>query len=94
MKKEQESIEIAKKFTKMDFSNPMGWTGYYDTELKELSQAIETVLNMLKENSAEILQKNTELAEKNAEIENLKADNKKINKILDEINNTNYPIIN
>ena len=94
MTKEQESIEIAKKFTKMDFSNPMGWTGYYDTELKELSQAIETVLNMLKENSAEILQKNTELAEKNAEIENLKADNKKINKILDEINNTNYPIIN
>ena len=94
MEKEQESIEIAKKFTKMDFSNPMGWTGYYDTELKELSQAVETVLNMLKENSAEILQKNTELAEKNAEIENLKADNKKINKILDEINNTNYPIIN
>ena len=57
-------------------------------------QAIETALNMLKENSAEIEQKNTELAEKNAEIENLKADNKKINKILDEINNTNYPIIN
>ena len=55
---------------------------------------LETVLNMLKENSAEIQQKNTELAEKNAEIENLKADNKKINKILDEINNTNYPIIN
>ena len=30
---------------------------------------IETVLSMLKENSAEIEQKNTELAEKNAEIE-------------------------
>lgn len=55
---------------------------------------LETVLNMIKENSAEIQQKNTELAEKNAEIENLKVDNKKINKILDEINNTNYPIIN
>ena len=54
MKKEQESIEIAKKFTKMDFSNPMGWTGYYDTELKELSQAIETVLSMLKEKDKEI----------------------------------------
>lgn len=54
MKKEQESIEIAKKFTKMDFSNPMGWTGYYDTGLKELSQAIETVLNMLKEKDKEI----------------------------------------
>ena len=30
---------------------------------------LETVLSMLKENSAEIEQKNTELAEKNAEIE-------------------------
>ena len=63
-------------------------------QLKILQEDTETVLNMLKENSAEIQQKNTELAEKNAEIENLKADNKKINKILDEINNTNYPIIN
>lgn len=32
-------------------------------------KAIETVLSMLKENSAEIEQKNTELAEKTAEIE-------------------------
>ena len=58
MTKEQEAIEIAKKFTKMDFSNPMGWTGYYDTELKELSQAIETVLNMLKEKDRQINSKN------------------------------------
>ena len=35
-------------------------------------EAIEKVLNMLKENSAEIHQKNTELAEKNAEIEKYK----------------------
>ena len=34
------------------------------------------------------------LKEKDSKIERLKADNKKINKILDEINNTNYPIIN
>ena len=40
-------------------------------------ESIKTVLNMLKENSAEIHQKNTELAEKNAEIEKLK-------KVLDE----------
>ena len=33
---------------------------------------LETVLNMLKENSAEIEQKNTELAEKSAEIEKYK----------------------
>ena len=50
MTKEQEArIKLLKDFTKMDFSNPMGWTGYYDTELKELSEAIETVLSMLKE---------------------------------------------
>ena len=37
--------------------------------LPNTRNAIETVLNMLKENSAEIEQKNTELAEKSAEIE-------------------------
>ena len=59
MTKEQEAIEIQllKDFTKIDFSNPLGWTGYYDTELKELSKAIETVLNMLKEKENEIEKK-------------------------------------
>lgn len=38
-------------------------------QLKVLQEDIETVLNMLKENSADIEQKNTEIAEKNAEIE-------------------------
>ena len=46
---EEKAIELAEEFTKMDFSNPMGWTGYYDTELNELSLAVKTVLNMLKE---------------------------------------------
>ena len=46
-------------------------------------EAIETVLSMLKENSAEIEQKNIELAEKNAEIE--KKD-KIIDLILDKVN--------
>lgn len=36
---------------------------------QKLANDIEAVLNMLKENSAEIEQKNTELAEKSAEIE-------------------------
>lgn len=43
-------------------------------ELKSLSpsqEAIDTVLNKLKENSAEIQQKNTELAEKDAKISEL-----------------------
>ena len=51
---EKKAIELAKKFIKEDFSNPMGWSGYYDTELKELSQAIEIVLNILNEKDTEI----------------------------------------
>lgn len=46
---------------------------YYDEEYelyKNRVKQFETVLSMLKQNSAEIEQKNTELAEKNAEIEN------------------------
>lgn len=39
---------------------------------QKLANDIETLLSMLKENSAEIHQKNTELAEKNAEIEKYK----------------------
>ena len=50
----EQAIETVKKTTKMDFNNPNGWTGYYDTELKELQQAIETVLNMLNEKDKEI----------------------------------------
>ena len=53
-KEQEEAIKLAENFTKMDFSNPIGWTGYYDTELKELSEAIETVLSMLKEKDADI----------------------------------------
>ena len=88
MTKEQEAIENLTDLLKQRNEKQVQITTY------NLFENIETVLSMLKHNSAEIEQKNTELAEKNAEIENLKADNKKINKILDEINNTNYPIIN
>lgn len=48
-KEQEEAIELTKQFTKMNFNTPNGWTGYYDTELKELSQAMKTVLNMLQE---------------------------------------------
>lgn len=41
----------------------------YKNAIPKMSKAIETVLNILKQNSAEIEQKNTELAEKSAEIE-------------------------
>lgn len=68
--KEREAIEICKeKIIEpfYDFPNPTS------IELKDTDvDAIDTVLSMLKENSAEIEQKSTELAEKNAEIEKLK----------------------
>lgn len=54
---QREAVELAKEFTKMDFSNPMGWTGYYDAELEELSQAIETVLNLIKEQQEKLEKK-------------------------------------
>ena len=56
-KEQREAIELAKEFIKMDFSNPMGWTGYYDAELEELSQAIETVLNLIKEQQEKLEKK-------------------------------------
>lgn len=50
----KEAINLVKNFTKMDFNNSMGWTGYYDTELKELQQAIEIVLNLIQEQQTKL----------------------------------------
>ena len=70
-KEQEEVINKLKKITNRQilYGNKFGITieGF-----RELQEDIETVLNMLKENSAEIHQKNTELAEKNAEIEKYK----------------------
>ena len=92
-KEQEEAIEWLNTFKNMKvlYGNTFAMTL---GQLKPLQGDIETVLNMLKENSEEIEQKNTELAEKSAEIEKLKVENKKLNKRLDEINKTNYPIIN
>ena len=75
MTKEQETIENIKIYIHDWINESVDEDGYeryaieeYD---KEFMNDIETVLSMLKENSAEIEQKNTELAEKNAEIERL-----------------------
>lgn len=76
-KEEEKAIERCNKLIEIEHSNWIGITN---------QKAIETVLNMLKENSAEIQQKNTELAEKNAEIEKYKkllADN-----LAKELNNS------
>ena len=81
MTKEQEAIERLNRIITTKFNNDYS----IDSSDKE---AIETVLNMTKQNSAEIQQKNTELAEKNAEIE--KKD-KQINFMANFINdNTPY----
>lgn len=56
MTKEQ-AIEMVNEFTKIDFNNENDWTGYYDSELKELQEALETVLNMLKEKDKKIEKK-------------------------------------
>ena len=60
-KEQEEAIEMLK-----DIENNTWSTKYI---MSSDSKKAETVLSMLKENSAEIEQKNTELAEKNAEIE-------------------------
>ena len=88
MTKEQEiEIQLLKDFTKIDFSNPLGWTGYYDTELKELSEAVETVLNMLKEKDREIAEQKHKktyarqnLIFKNKQLGQLRKNNKKLKK--------------
>lgn len=77
IKEQDKAIERCNKLIETEHSNWIGITN---------QKAIETVLNMLKENSAEIHQKNTELAEKNAEIEKYKkllADN-----LAKELNNS------
>ena len=83
-KEQEEAISRLRKITNRQilYGNKFGITieGF-----KELQEDLETVLNMLKENSAEIHQKNTELAEKNAEIEKL---NRQIDLIAEEINET------
>lgn len=70
-KEQEEAISRLRKITNRQilYGNKFGITieGF-----KELQEDLETVLNMLKENSAELLQKNTELAEKTAEIEKYK----------------------
>ena len=71
MTKEQEAIEKLTNGEKIDLNilirkfKKEGIENFVVTK----KEYIETVLSMLKENSAEIEQKNTELAEKTAEIE-------------------------
>lgn len=72
-KDQEEAIEKLTNGEKIDFNTLVrmfkreGIKNFVVTK----KEYIETVLSMLKENSAEIEQKNTELAEKNAEIERL-----------------------
>ena len=76
-KEQEEAISRLRKITNRQilYGNKFGIT---IERFKELQEDLETVLNMLKENSAEIHQKNTELAEKNTEIEKLRKHNKEL----------------
>lgn len=74
MTKEQEIIEKLKESKKIDFNTLVRTFKKEGIENFAVirNEYLETVLNMLKENSEEIQQKNTELAEKNTEIEKYK----------------------
>ena len=82
-KEQEEAIEMLE-----DIKNNT-WTTKYI--MSSDSAKAETVLSMLKHNSAEIEQKNTELAEKNAEIE--KKD-KQIDLMAEEIKERKYVFTN
>ena len=70
----EKDIKILENMTKQDFSNPMGWSGYYDSELKELQQSIENILAD-RERLIEMLKNSdTENIELQKEIEELKND--------------------
>ena len=79
-KEEEKAIENLTKLLKQRDEKQVKITTY------NLFENIETVLNILKENSAEIKQKNTELAEKSAEIEKYKD---LYNKALEDLAKTN-----
>ena len=68
-KEQEETIEILEHIKKEFKGNTKAPNINTRNIATKKIQAIETVLSMLKQNSAEIEQKNTELAEKNAEIE-------------------------
>lgn len=73
----EEDIKILNNFIKMDFKNPMGWTGYYDTELEELRQALANLLASYKQLEEENKELNRKLKTKTGDIEYLQ---NKINK--------------
>lgn len=80
---QREAIDLAKEFTKIDFNNPRGWTGYYDTDLKELSQAIDTVLSLTKEQDKYIKDANDITTEMSNDIKKLTSEIEKKDKQID-----------
>ena len=80
---QRKAIELAKEFMEMDFSNPMGWSGYYDTDLKELSKAIDTVLSLIKEQQIYIKKYNDTTEEMNRDIRKLISEIQKKDKQID-----------
>ena len=89
-KEQEEAIKYFKNYTiytkqLSEDEKRVNGQSIYQKDIEKRAKYFETVLSMLKENSAEIEQKNTELAEKNAEIERL---NRQIDLMAKEINET------
>lgn len=80
---QKEATDLVKCFTKKNFSNENGWTGYYDTELKELQQAIEIVLNLIQEQEKEVEVARNITKEMNNDVKKLITECKKKKRIID-----------
>ena len=96
---EDEEITVNLLYKKIDLLEDM--LKQNSAELAEKSAEIEFYKKKNTELSNQLLMLyreqdnyNTRIEKKNAEIEKLKEENKKLNKSIDEINKTNYPIIN
>ena len=66
-KEQEETLEKVNRI-RIDFFDSKYKDVHTDDELEEKYEALGDVLNMLKENSAEIEQKNTEIEKKNKQI--------------------------
>lgn len=97
----EENIKNAEHFIKSiktdkEYQEENGWHGYYNKEIVELARMLEHILSdykrVLKEDE-ELLELKVSASAHNRILE-LEEENKELKTRLDEINKTNFPIIN
>ena len=97
----EENIKNAEHFIKSiktdkEYQEENGWHGYYNKEIVELARMLEHILSdykrVLKEDE-ELLELKVSASAHNRILE-LEKENKELKTRLDEINKTNFPIIN